>query len=286
MSCPTDEEVLTAVRSLWTVDKPPGVKRLVASLKESHPDWALRINGKMVRAAVQKCEEETGVTNKKEEDVPVTPKKIQTTPKQGQATLTTREAQAALLAQADWLRTYTATHPWPRSVPRETGLSSGKLLSKHTLEFIVLPALAMKPPQRADETMRDLLLSFHLFYLEWDCFLGPDPADALPSATPLVPDFEAMHFFMLFPYGTGHYLGAKKQGGLTFDEYALHRLNMADARFRDSADWLTWALTRTSDPGLAKAINCMLVHLHKQKARHLGGGRVQVLRLGEEFKKI
>ncbi|KAJ7504396.1 hypothetical protein B0H11DRAFT_1710338, partial [Mycena galericulata] len=104
-----------------------------------------------------------------------------------------------------------------------------------------------------------------------------------PPATPIYPNYEAMAFVTLFPYGVGHYLGPEQQNGLTFEEYALNRLKLADERFRGDAQWLTWALTRTADPALAKAINCVLVLLHKQKARHLGKGQVQVLSLNETF---
>jgi hypothetical protein len=90
----------------------------------------------------------------------------------------------------------------------------------------------------------------------------------------------------LFPYRTGHYLGPEKQRGLTFEQYALHRLRLHDSRFRDSLEWLTWALSRTSDRELSKAINCCLFVQHKRKARHLGKGEVQILELGEGFERI
>ncbi|KAJ7760534.1 hypothetical protein B0H16DRAFT_1312732 [Mycena metata] len=156
-------------------------------------------------------------------------------------------------------------------------------MKAHLIGHIVLPATAENPPQGTSAVMRKVYLAFHLFYLEWDCFMGPDPTAPLPPATPDFPNYEAMAFVSLFPYGVGHYVGPEKQNGLTFDRYALNRLKLADPRFRQSAEWLTWALTRTADPELAKAINCMLVTLHKQKAWHLGKGQVQVLSLNDMF---
>ncbi|KAJ7606136.1 hypothetical protein DFH06DRAFT_1251695 [Mycena polygramma] len=179
-----------------------------------------------------------------------------------------------------------ATHPWPHALPRKDILISPHFLLSSFLPHVMLPAVAAAPPLDADPIERRMHLVFHVFYLEWDCFMGPDPAAPLPSATPLVPNHEALAFFMLFPYGTGHYLGPEQQRGLTFEQYALHRLNLADERFRHSAEWLTWVLTRTADAELAKAVNCVLVTLHKQKARHLGGGEVQTLSLDVPFGRI
>ncbi|KAJ7442262.1 hypothetical protein FB451DRAFT_1057732 [Mycena latifolia] len=258
---PTDEELLAAVRPLWTVSNPPGVKRLVSSLKSSHPEWEPHINSKTVRVAVRKTDDE----DEKFDLV--------------------GHLRAHINTWSNWM----ASNPWPRVVPRgqRDPCLSPDLLKAHIIPFILLPADAAAPLDPAASDQERLMhLAFQIFYLEWDCFMGPDPAEPFPPATPLVPDYEAMAFITLFPYGVGHYLGPEKQNGLTFDQYALHRLRLADARFRNSADWLTWTLSRTADPELMKAINCVLVALHKQKARHLGEGRVEVLPLNEGFKRI
>ncbi|KAJ7612516.1 hypothetical protein DFH06DRAFT_1243516 [Mycena polygramma] len=167
-----------------------------------------------------------------------------------------------------------ATHPWPRALPRKDILISPHFLLSSFLPHVMLPAVAAAPPLDADPIERKMHLAFHVFYLEWDCFMGPDPAAPLPPATPLVPNHEALAFLHA------------QQRGLTFEQYALHRLNLADERFRHSAEWLTWVLTRTADAELAKAVNCVLVTLHKQKARHLGGGEVQTLSLDVPFGRI
>lgn len=89
---------------------------------------------------------------------------------------------------------------------------------------------------------------------------------------------------MLFPYGTGHYLGPQGHGDpMTFEEYAQYNLVTFDDRFRGSQEWLLWALTRTESRDLAATINCALVLFHGGKARHMGGGVPQVLLVSDDF---
>jgi len=173
-----------------------------------------------------------------------------------------------LLRRAQTLRDWMATHPWPRA--HKNDLYYPQLIQLRILPLVMLPTDAANPPQDDPQIVRMVHLTFHIFYLEWDCFIGWDPADTLPPAQPFVANYEPMAFPVLFPTGIGHYLGPEQQNGATFEE----------------AQWLMWALTRTADPELAKAINCVLVMLHKQKARHLGGGSVQVLSVDQPFERI
>ncbi|KAJ7668316.1 hypothetical protein B0H17DRAFT_1087746 [Mycena rosella] len=233
---PTNDELLAAVRALWTVSNPPGVKRLVSSLKTSHPEWEPHINSKTVRAAIRKCEEETGVSNKVAEKVREAPGAEPTAEKTDDDEL---DIIAHLRAHVETWSTWMAGNPWPRVVPRgrEEPCMSPDLLQPHIIPFILLPAAAAAPLDPAASHQENLIhLAFQIFYVEWDCFMGPDPAEPIPPATPLVPNYEAMAFVTLFPYGMGHYLGEQKQNGLTFDQYVLNRLRLADERFRNSAE--------------------------------------------------
>ncbi|KAJ7765422.1 hypothetical protein DFH07DRAFT_810529 [Mycena maculata] len=294
---PTDDEILTAVRSLWTVSNPPGVKRLVASLKTAHPEREAHINSGTVRAAVWKCETETGVSNKTVEEAKDGAGVENGTGKpdgKGAKKATKNDDNDAVLVDhlrkhIETWRDWTESQPWPRVVPpgREDPCLSPELLKPHLIPFILLPSeAATPPPPDASKPERLMRLGFEIFYLEWDCFMAPSPDDPIPPVTPLVPNEEAMRFPFLFPYGTGHYLGPEQQRGLTFEQYVLHRLHLADERFRESPEWLQWTLTRTEDAELVKAINCVLVTLHKQKARHLGQGRIQVLSVGQRFQRL
>jgi len=143
-------------------------------------------------------------------------------------------------------------------------------------------------PQRVDDpeddTKEDLFRAFRLFAAEWDAYLGSDPLDPIPPAAVLVADEEARVFLHLFPYVTGHYQGPKGHNPpMTFEQYAFMKLQNMDSRFRDDPQWLTWALTCTTDRKLSMAINCILCVKHDQKARHLGSRQLQTLPMNEEF---
>lgn len=95
-----------------------------------------------------------------------------------------------------------------------------------------------------------------------------------------------MMFFMLFPYGVGHWLGPTGHPTpLTFEQYATHRLCSVDRqRFIEEPNWLTWALTQSDDREFAATINCVLAVHHGLKARHLGKGDLEILTLVKDFK--
>jgi hypothetical protein len=125
-------------------------------------------------------------------------------------------------------------------------------------------------------------LPYLAFYAEWRAYLGPDPEEPMAPPMPFKPNVEAMVFLMLFPYGTGHYLGPEAHQ-MSFEEYVEYRLTIVDGRFRGDMDWLCWALTRTGSRSLAATINCVLVLFHNKKARHLGKGAVQTIDISEDF---
>ncbi|KAJ7115952.1 hypothetical protein C8R44DRAFT_880347 [Mycena epipterygia] len=202
------------------------------------------------------CEEETGVSNKTEEEPPknaVPPsRKAKGEKDSGDDTFLFDHLNSHIETWRKW----TAINPWPR-VP-------------HIIPLVPLPSTTAAPPDPSASKQECLVyLAFRVFYVEWDCFMSPDPADPVAPATPLIPDEEAMRF-----------------NGLTFEEYALHRLHHNDDRFRNHVQWLSWVLTRTADAELAKAVNCVLVTLHKKKARHLGNGHVEVLPFDERFQQL
>ncbi|KAF7356618.1 MYND-type domain-containing protein [Mycena venus] len=309
---PTDEELLAAVRALYSVSSPPGIKKIISSIKASHPDWEPHINSKTVRAAVRKCEENKTAEGKREitagasgrkpsslrdsqddeaKEMDMVSKAMEVTASRAKR-LSPQDSEddestRMLLRHAQTLRDWMATHPWPRTAKIDA-LYSPLLLGPRIMSLIMLPTDAASPPEDLppDSAERKVYLAFHIFYLEWDCFMGWDPAEVPPPVEPIVPDYEPLAFPTLFPYGRGHYLGPEQQNGLTFEEYALHCLHLADGRFRGSARWLMWAVSRTADAELAKAINCVLVTLHKQKARHMGKGSVQVLAVEQPFERL
>jgi len=67
MSSPSPtEEFLAVVRALYSVSNPPGIRKIISSLKASHPGWEPHINSKIVRAAVRRCEENKTAEGKRE----------------------------------------------------------------------------------------------------------------------------------------------------------------------------------------------------------------------------
>ena len=121
-------------------------------------------------------------------------------------------------------------------------------------------------------------LPYQIFYQEWKYCFGPNPSEPVPEAMPIATNEEPSLHFTLFPYGVGHWLGP---GGhpvdITFEEYALHSLKLADDRFKKSKEWLTWVLTKTMDKSLIASVNLVLMVEHGLRAIHRGQGQVPIL---------
>ncbi|EJD52029.1 hypothetical protein AURDEDRAFT_158872 [Auricularia subglabra TFB-10046 SS5] len=155
-----------------------------------------------------------------------------------------------------------------------------RALGAHSSAFVYGLEAFRAPPDGADlhPDTDALYLPYRLFRAEWLAYLGP--AGALLPAAPHADDVEAGTFPDLFPFGIGHY---KNQPNLSFEQYAFHHLRGRDAGFRTNRRWLQWALTRTEDPDLVVALNCVLVVKHGVKCRHIGESRVQEVAAEDEF---
>ncbi|KAJ7281517.1 hypothetical protein C8J57DRAFT_1463721 [Mycena rebaudengoi] len=278
---PTDNELLTAVRSLWTASTPPpGIKKIVASLRAKYPDWEPHINERTVRDAIRQCE---GVCEEISERKALSDKKAEdgdggvVGESKGRPKGEDKE-DVDLHEFLEFWNAWMAAARRPREVPAKW---DANLFSKvqvamgsHcVLASIMLPA-AVPPTRDADRTQRIAQLAPHIFYFEWDCFRGPDPAEPMAAARRLDAACKLQTFPALFPRRMGQYLGPEAEDGMTFEEYVLGRLQLPGdhgERFRSNKQWLLWALTRTADRELGKAINCCLVVYFQEKARHLEG---------------
>lgn len=100
-------------------------------------------------------------------------------------------------------------------------------------------------------------------------------------------DYEALAFFMLFPYGVGHWSGPARDAN-SIDDYVQCRLRVADARWRKSLNWLLWALTMVTTEKSRYMISFALWAMHDQiKARHVGIGLVQIqIELEEAWESV
>lgn len=174
------------------------------------------------------------------------------------------------------------THKWPRYIPPCDYLSI-PILSKvgednGYLPFIDVPdVLDRADPGGVGDT-------YTLFYAEWDCHLGPDPDEPMAPVQPFDENIEALLFPTLFPFGIGHYLGPPTHR-MSFERYTTTRVQLHDFQFQRNPHWLQWAISRTEDRGVVKALNCCLVILYHRKARHLGGGSMEVLPVDQRFER-
>lgn len=85
-------------------------------------------------------------------------------------------------------------------------------------------------------------------------------------------------FFMLFPYGTGHWQGLDGHPTrLTFDEYAQYRLQVHNSPFKRSVNWLLWALTMVKEEKSRWMLSYALwAGCDQITARHIGKGLIQL----------
>jgi hypothetical protein len=185
------------------------------------------------------------------------------------------------------LENFVATRKGPRPPSKRYHEASnptlGILLLQTLQKMHNMPDISIRHPSQLS-VAEQVELPFLAFYAEWRAFLGPDPDEPMAPPEPFRPNLEAMMFVTLFPYGIGHYLGPEGHPTpLTFEEYAEHRLAIDDGRFRHSAQWLLWVLSRTGSRDLAAVVNCALMLFHKMKARHLGEGSVQSIDISEDF---
>jgi len=253
---PTDEEVLATMKALYDKEVTLGIDKSLKHIKAAQPSWA--INSKRLREIREKCNLKEAVALIVDAPVNIPINKPVEKP--------VRSAKPAVPSTAS----KASTAPPKSRAPEIPRPQSDGIIATDPLLVMLSP---IKDRDFSAISREDVWK--HFAEDLYGRYINPPGSPVVPPA-PFVENYEAMAFFMLYPYGQGHWLGPKGHPDMTFDEFVQARLQLGDSRFRSSPQWLTWALTRVEEESTKMRIAYLLYRHFGVKARHVGNGKVQV----------